>query len=150
MISNSRIYVLLDDQGDQVPRSQREDRWKAGLSRTLGALPAASQGLVLADTPLMGYDVPVCLADHPGNISACEARRFDAFSPAHDSAEKAAADDNGATFVSLGNKVCSYDPCPAVINELLLWRNGSHITATYARQLAPSMARMIVKALRGP
>jgi hypothetical protein len=33
--------------------------------------------------------------------------------------------------------VCSYDPCPVIVGDVLMWRDRSHLTATFARQLAP-------------
>jgi hypothetical protein len=48
---------------------------------------------------------------------------------------------------SLNDQVSSYDPCPVVVNELMMWRDENHLTATYSRELAPSVAAMISDAL---
>jgi hypothetical protein len=36
-----------------------------------------------------------------------------------------------------------------IVGDLLIWRNRDHLTATYARQLAPSMAALVKTALVG-
>jgi hypothetical protein len=147
IVSNSHKYRLIDSHGNRIPPSGVEGAWKVGLGKTLDALPAASRVIVLGDTPFMTADVPACLSRHRTNISACEETQSKALDPAHDAAETSGANSHGATFASLNAKICSYDPCPLVINELLVYRNESHITATYARQLAPSMARIVNQAL---
>ena len=43
--------------------------------------------------------------------------------------------------------VCPYDPCPVVLGTELIWRNRSHLTATIARRLAPSMRVLVEDAL---
>jgi hypothetical protein len=147
IISNWRDYPLLDSNGDRISAAQHEAAWKAGLGRTLDDLPAASELVVLGDTPLIGPDVPKCLSNHLSNMSACSRRMSSALEPVHDSAEETAAEAHGASFTSLTSKVCSYDPCPLVINELLVWRSQSHVTATYAKQLSPSLIKLVGNAI---
>jgi len=148
LISNFRGYTLLDKRGHLVPGSRRERVWRSGLQHTLRALPAASKRVVLADTPLFPADPRRCLSHHPGNISACEKSRASASSPKHDAAEKAAAAATGATFTSMNGVVCSYDPCPIVVGRFLLWRDRSHLTATYSRQLGPALAMRLAAILQ--
>jgi SGNH domain (fused to AT3 domains)/Bacterial TSP3 repeat len=147
IISNSHKYRLVDSHGDRIPASGVENRWKQGLGTTLNALPAASKVLVLGDTPVLAVDVPTCLAAHRSNMAACERSQAQILEPAHDAAEAAVAASHNAAFASLNRFVCSYDPCPVVINELLIWRTEGHITSTYAKQLAPSIARVVSQAL---
>lgn len=148
IVSNLHGYRLVDRHGNRIPSADTEANWGQGLGTTLAALPHASKLLVLGDTPSTTIDVPVCLSHHLGNISACEGTQAKTLNPAHDAAESTAAGNHGATFASLSDKICSYNPCPVVINELLIYRNESHITATYAKQLWPSIAKVISRALQ--
>jgi hypothetical protein len=95
----------------------------------------------------MDSDVPRCLA-RARYLSRCTTRRSRALDPDHDRAERDATLAEGGMFVSLNEQVCPYDPCPVVVNELLIWRDWGHLTATYARQLAPSLREPILDALR--
>jgi len=99
--------------------------------------------------PVPKANVPVCLRQHPDSIAACERSRHSSVTNDYDDAERAAAAANGASFGSMSSVVCSYDPCPVVVDKLLLWRDKSHLTATYVRQLAPSLRAIIVAALNG-
>jgi hypothetical protein len=39
--------------------------------------------------------------------------------------------------------VCLEKSCPAVIGDALVYRNGSHLTATYVRTLTPWLAERL-------
>jgi hypothetical protein len=147
IISNSSGYVLVGARGHRLGPKVARRRWAAGLRRALAALPGRSQALVLGDTPHMDSDVPRCLA-RARYLSRCTTRRSQALDPDHDRAERDATLAEGGMFVSLNEQVCPYDPCPVVVNELLIWRDWGHLTRTYARQLAPSLREPILDALR--
>jgi SGNH domain (fused to AT3 domains)/Bacterial TSP3 repeat len=147
LLSNFGGYSLTDSQGHRIPTAGREAAWQQGLTRTLNQMPDSASLLVLDDTASTRVDVPVCLKTHPNQISACETPRSQAIHRQHTRAEKAAAKQTGATFASMNGVVCSYDPCPVVVNELLMWRDRGHLTATYATQLAPSLAARVERVL---
>jgi hypothetical protein len=139
IITNLSSYGLYDSSGHPVAAPDREKVWRKGLAHTIQALPAASHALVLADTPYPGIEVPVCLANHPTNIAACERSRAKMVAHAHAAGERRTALAHKASFADLSGRVCSYDPCPAIVDGLLIYRDHSHLTATYSRQLAPSL-----------
>ncbi len=147
IVANGRGYPLLDDNGARLRGEAREAVWQDALGRTLDSMRGAAKLIVLGDTPHMKRDPAICLAARPNRISACVTARVDALDPVHDEVERQAATEHGATFVSLNEQVCSYDPCPIVVNELMMWRDENHLTATYSRELAPSVAAMISEAL---
>ncbi len=68
----------------------------------------------------------------------------------HDALERVATRATAGTYLSFDDQLCPYDPCPAVVNELLVLRDSGHLTATYSRQMAPSLAAAIGAALRLP
>jgi SGNH domain (fused to AT3 domains) len=147
VISDTRGYRLIGTNGQVLSGVAFEDRWHNGLVKTLDNLPASSGVVVLGDTPHMRNDIPVCLQAHLDDVSACQTARADAWRTTHDQAEATAAAQRGATFVSLNATICSYDPCPIVINELLMWRDAGHLTATYTVELAPAIAAVVVSAI---
>lgn len=143
LISNYGGYVVLDAHGHAVPADEREATWGAGLKGTLTALPDAATAVVLADTPRMLVDPTRCLPAHLKRISACVTPRSKAIFKSFVAAERAAALARGATFASLSAAVCPYDPCPVIVDDLLLWRDSGHLTATYARQLRPALGTIL-------
>jgi hypothetical protein len=51
--------------------------------------------------------------------------------------ELAAADAHGATFVDTTDWFCTPDSCPAVVGDLLVLRDETHITPPMAEFLTP-------------
>jgi hypothetical protein len=148
IVANSRGYKLLDSRGRRLTLSAANAAWEEGLGHTLDRMPSNARLLVLGDTPVPGRNVPGCLRAHPTNISACQRSKADSLMPGRDAAERAAAADHGAVFRSPIDAVCPYDPCPLVMGKVMMWRDKSHITATFSRQMAPAIRRFVQEALR--
>ena len=103
--------------------------------------------MVLAYTPNLRRNPVSCLAQSGVMLSDCTTRRGQALFPEHAEAERETAQANGAIFASLTENVCPYDPCPVVSESTLMWRNESHLTATFAQQLWPAMRDIVAGAL---
>jgi hypothetical protein len=56
----------------------------------------------------------------------------------------------GISRVDLDKYFCVDDVCPAAIGSVVAYRDGSHITATYASSLVPYLEGPINKALTAP
>lgn len=149
IVSNAGRYPLTDEAGERVYGAAKEPLWQAGLQRVLEALPGGTRAVVLADTPNLRRNPVSCLKQPGVMLSECTTRRGLALFPEHDEAERETAEANGALFASLTEQVCPYDPCPIVSESTLMWRNESHLTATFARQLWPAL-RDIVKDTLAP
>ena len=61
--------------------------------------------------------------------------------PARRELVAAAAAAGGVTVVDTTPWFCTPAVCPAVVGNLLVWRDNSHITNPYARMLTPLLAR---------
>ena len=46
-------------------------------------------------------------------------------------------------LIDLTDQVCFADTCPAVIDDVLVWRDTHHLTATYARLLGDAFAAQL-------
>jgi hypothetical protein len=140
IVSNSRGYTVVDANGNKI---SREPAWGKGLRRTLGQLPSGSRRLVLGDTVHLKRDPISCLRQNAHSIQPCDSPRKGSWSYKHDATELAAATAKNATFVSPNHEVCPYDPCPVVMGHLMMWRNTTHLTATFARSLWPTLDAII-------
>jgi hypothetical protein len=150
IVANSRGYDLIDSRGRDLPKAAADEAWRIGVGRTLRAMPDGVRLLVLGDAPAPGRAIPACLSRNRGDISACQRSRRKSWGAQRDEAEQAAAAANGALFRSPATTVCPYDPCPLVVGRTLLWRDKSHLTATFTRRLAPLIRRFVQQALDGP
>ena len=66
-------------------------------------------------TTLAAVDPTTLLADRPANV----------------------------VFADLTDYLCTDDTCPVVIGNIVVYRDRSHFTATFARTLAPMLAELI-------
>jgi hypothetical protein len=111
---------------------------------------AGTNVLVLHDTPYPGQtlgSVPDCLAQHPTNQAAC-AGTPDAWAwtdPLFAAATSSALP--GISTVDTRPYLCTPTVCPAVIGSIVAYFDASHMTATYARTIAPFIDPAIEAAL---
>lgn len=94
--------------------------------------------VVIHDLPYPGQKVqtiPDCLAQHPGANDKCSG------TPAswkwYYPYTAAAAGLHGVHTIDMNNYFCTATTCPAVIGGVTVYFDGSHMTATYGRTLAP-------------
>jgi hypothetical protein len=95
---------------------------------------------IIVDTPQSKYDVPACISSNQRDVRRCETARDGAFNWRFLKLERAAAKATGATMVDLSNDICPATSCPVVIGKTIVYRDAHHLTATFARSLAPLMA----------
>jgi hypothetical protein len=123
----------------------------AGYTRYLKAWSdAGTKVLVLRDTPYPGktqQSVPDCLAQHPTDETACGGTpdTWTWMDPLF-----AAATSHGLPGISVLDVTryfCTATVCPAVIGSVVTYFDASHMTATYARSLAPFVDPEIETAL---
>lgn len=112
---------------------------------------AGARVIYLEDTPnpqKVG-SVPDCLAKHTNNIQSCAMSRSDPSTRLEAmiqrKTEAQAAQQAGATLVDPTNWFCTATSCPPVIDNMIVYADNSHITATYARWLAPLMSTALKK-----
>jgi hypothetical protein len=116
----------------------------ASLARTLDRVPGRK--VLFVDTPHAASDVPTCLASHPTDIRACATPRARAMNGVG-AIEAVAARHADVPRVDLRDWVCVADPCPAVVNRMIVYRDHHHLTATFARSLAPALDALLVPLL---
>ncbi|WP_322632897.1 acyltransferase family protein [Glycomyces albidus] len=99
--------------------------------------------LALRDLPRFPDPVPECVARIGAGACVFEAE------PSHDPTDPSAAledvPDNVA-FADLTPYVCPDGECPAAIGNILVYRDTSHLTDTYAATLAPFVERTVLDA----
>ena len=144
VITNRSRWTLVEH-GRSVPSSSRPTKWRMAMARTLSALPPGAAVMILADTPQMNGEPVPCLKRNPRNIAACTTPRAVAMASSFARrVERAAARSAGAQTRNLNGKICSYDPCPLVQGNVLMWRDHGHLTATFSRQLWPGLRDAVI------
>jgi hypothetical protein len=102
--------------------------------------------LVIRDTPRTTADVLDCLAANTQDPAACDqpvssALRLD------DPQELAVREVAKAELVDLNDLICTEAACPAVVGNVVVYRDSHHLTETYARLLADDLGDRMDEAL---
>jgi peptidoglycan/LPS O-acetylase OafA/YrhL len=114
--------------------------FSASLTRMIGRL--SGKTVILADTPHSAVDVPACLSANWWDIRPCATRKAQAMSQ-HGVLEGAAASAAGVALIDLAAKVCPSGPCQPVIDNMIVYRDSHHLTATFSRSLGRDLAALI-------
>ena len=117
----------------------------AALARMLERIPG--RVAVLVDTPDGGRDIPACLSRHVADVRACAIARKVAFARNLGAIERAATQATGATLIDLTARVCRAEPCPVVVDGMIVFRDLRHLTATFSRSLAPDLDHQLTAIL---
>ena len=95
---------------------------------------------IIRDTPKDNLDQSECVAAHRDSLTACATPRDEALARRDQSQPAVAAALPGTRLVDLTDWICpSSQRCPSVIGGVLRMRDNQHLTATYARSLAPAL-----------
>ena len=124
--------VDLDD-----PTTLSTDAMVEGLATRWEQLEqAGSRIAVVLDNPAPDHEVYECVAEHPDDLAACTFSRQRGVRSSSAGVQLEAAERvPGVTAIDLTDYICPTEECVPVIGNVLVYRQGSHITDTYARTL---------------
>jgi hypothetical protein len=136
---------------------QNGPEWQSGVAASVQAIRrAGSRVLMIGQVPGPPDPIPDCLSANLDDVPACE------FSPvgrrvaggglvgvdrAGDAAEAATVRAGGGTYADVYPWFCTSSVCDVVVDNLLVYRDNSHITVPYARYLAPLIGDEMTLAL---
>jgi len=123
----------------------------AALTRQIQKIPAQTKVVIIQDPPLpTNVNVPSCLSSHLSDYRKCSFARSVGFGSSMGSRERTAAKATGAGLIILNDAICpGTGSCPAVINNMIVWRDAHHLTATFAATLGPAIDAQLVAILNG-
>jgi hypothetical protein len=128
--------------------------FEAGFRRMFVDLARAERPIVvIRDTPqAVGHGVdsiPDCIAENRGNPEPCNGRRsaWEIADPAADAARGLRTRGMAITVADLNDLLCDKTTCFAAIGGVIAYFDGHHISATFARTLAPYLDRALTSAL---
>jgi hypothetical protein len=118
------------------------DALAAGLERSWTALVGAGASvIVMADNPHPGFTVYECVTEHADRLSSCTYSRERRRSHGGYAVQRqVVARQPAIRMVDLFDAICPVEPCSPVIGNVLIYRQGSHLTSTYVKTLTPRLA----------
>jgi hypothetical protein len=109
-------------------------------------LQIGAKVVVLRDTPRMGRNIPECMSAPGATVESCsvplaKARHAD---PIVLAVERAPKEWKNLVLLDFTDQICEGEICKPVKGQVLIWRDGHHLTATFARALSEKMTSLLV------
>ncbi|MFB6609581.1 acyltransferase family protein [Agromyces sp. NPDC056379] len=132
---------------DQPTQEQLTTAWSEYLDQGISVIP-------VVDVPHISGAAYTCLdqGTTARELAACVTPRAEALEdPEFQDRYGSAAEALGLPAIDLTSWMCGPTDCPAVINNVIVYRDWpvSHLTATFARSLAPAMQSQLEPVLDG-
>lgn len=99
------------------------------------------------DTPRIGFDGPECIERYGPDSELCKWRLDERRASRNPLLDRGDLPDNVHVFDPL-HMFCVEAVCPSVIGNVLVYRDHHHITATYARTMAPAIGEVLDEAMK--
>ena len=91
----------------------------------------------IRDTPRPPFAVPACLQESGGDVEQCSVPRAGVF--ADDLFAEAENLPASFELVDLSDAICGPEACAPVVGNVVVYRDASHLTASYVRTLTPML-----------
>ncbi|MEQ9337803.1 MAG: acyltransferase family protein [Miltoncostaeaceae bacterium] len=146
IVGNSDLHLTMQD-GERLDREPAARALQAGLVRTLRTLRRTrAQVAVIRGNPRSGKDVRGCVSSSLRNLERCAFSKSRGYQHRQVNVRAARAV-RGARLIDPSGVLCPGRLCPAVIGNVLVYRNSDHITATYIDTLTPWFAKRLPRRL---
>ncbi len=112
------------------------------------AVDAGVPVIAIRDNPVTGAGTLDCLARMSGpTTDACDTPRSVATAPYDGTEDAVRAVGDRARAIDLTDSYCTATTCPAVVGGVVVHRDPTHVTGTFARTLAPYLGADLERAL---
>jgi peptidoglycan/LPS O-acetylase OafA/YrhL len=141
--------IVVSESENVVPSKVPPAEFAADTVMTLQKFQATSKAKVvfLSDIPVPNYDMPGCVAQHLDNAKACNFAVRNAYIyPERHEAMAPAIQRAGFAVVDPLSWLCTSSTCPAVIGNYLVYRNTTHMSASFSGWLTPMVAPLLAVA----
>jgi hypothetical protein len=144
--------VFVADSENVVNGDVSDTRWSDATLTTLRTLRETTKAKVtlLQDVPVPGDDLPSCVAAHLDSVRDCTFSTKKAYSfPNRHRTLAVAAKQQGFAVVEPRSWICTDERCPAIVGNLLVYRDDTHLTATFSGWLAPRVEPLLTPPTKG-
>lgn len=130
-------------------RHDFEAKWSRGVSEVLKEIGTTSKVLVFGESPWQSTDPATCLSRNLQDVSACSTPVNIAERPDIRAIGPRLAREAGAEFFDPTSLLCT-DVCPVMDQNVVMYRDRSHVSRTYSLLLSAKLAAVISAALPQP
>jgi hypothetical protein len=150
LVSERHDYVFTSRASSKAAASDGQatvEAMVAGMRASWAALEAVgTEVIVIANNPYPGLNMMECVDANRDRLSACT---YDPGLHLKDPAfvtQQQAVAGTQVKMIDLFDTICPTEPCPPVIGNVLIFRRGSHLTATFVETLTPQLALALAEA----
>lgn len=146
LVSNHVNTALTDTGQDDGPTRESAAAMVDGLADQWNRLEDAGIDVIaILDNPSPVGSVYECLQGHLEDLGACAFDRSAGIARSAQSVQLAAAERvESVDVVDMTEAICPAQMCVPVIGNVLIYRQGSHLTDTYVRTLTDALGRRLV------
>jgi peptidoglycan/LPS O-acetylase OafA/YrhL len=101
----------------------------------------------IADTPWPSQNIPICLSANTTDIQRCVLQRSTSVLADVSEISREAFDNNESVFIDTEDWFCMQSVCPAVVGDVVVYRDSSHVTSRYAELLGLLLYPYIARAI---
>jgi len=145
VLSNSNGYggwTLSADGKSVITGRASEDEFERGIRESVRLLQDMGHIVaIMRDTPLADPRYKECMAEH-GNDPKCARTRQRANNQNNVEA-RVAGDFKGVHLIDVTDRLCGPEICPLVINGMIVYRDDSHMTATFNETLSDRIVELL-------
>ncbi len=125
--------------GREVSGAKARRLLAKGFASTLDRFSGVGEAALVTDLPKAPFKVPECIKDNRNRLRACDFRAPRGGPRALARRAIRRADD--ASVVNTLDRVCGPRRCHAVVDNVIVYRDTGHMTATFGRGLTRLFAR---------
>jgi hypothetical protein len=131
------------EDGKRLPSDASDEAMVEGHTSTLRKLSGtgAAVGLI-EDVPHPNKNIPECVSRSLDHLQRCATPRSKALDYPKVNT-RVAEEVEGVSLIDPTPVVRLEKACPAVVGDVLVYRNGAHLTATYVRTLTPWLDKQL-------
>ena len=146
-VTGTRGFTTIDSQGNILEGEAKTAAWRSGMTTTLSAIKKVSKNTVMiSDTPISLYSLTDCLSYSLDSIAYCATSASTAINNEWLTIERDTAAALGILWINPTEWICSTDPCSPISGDRVIYRDGGHLTASFAVLLeAPLWAELSPK-----
>jgi hypothetical protein len=126
-------------------------QWLQGLSAMVSEIRRLGpKVLVMGPIPKPPFNVPGCLSVHLASATACTVALSQGVDVPGKVAEEGASAAAGGSYLDPDPWFCTSTTCAVMVDNLLVYRDDNHMTATYASYLGPAVIDELGLVLHSP
>jgi peptidoglycan/LPS O-acetylase OafA/YrhL len=126
-----------------APGQTKGEAWSAGVSSSVRRLTGlAPEVVVMSDVANLEFRPGDCLTEPDSTMASCVGRENRLIRKANRIARRVAGP-LGARFVDITDLVCLRNRCPMVVDQVVTFRDSSHLSVTWVKKVAPDLGRLL-------